>query len=124
MKEGSFSLLAPPESSATSLFYLMAYGVISLLVYSYAAHQLTLDEKPLQELCYQLSSERDVLRKENKELSEMVASLADPAADEYALITELGRIPKESFKIVFATKVHSPKPEERELFAESSEKKQ
>lgn len=91
----------PPHSVATSLFYLMVFTVIALLVYTYAAHQLSLSEQPLLDRCYELRTEKEALTKENLELSEMVASLADPAADEYAIITELGKIPKGSMKILF-----------------------
>ncbi len=103
MNQGSSLLVVdPPQTVAPSLFYLMAYTVIALLVYTYAAHQLGMAEEPLQERCNELNREKESLRKQNQELSEMVASLADPAADEYAIITELGRIPKGSFKIVFS----------------------
>jgi len=97
----SLLIVDPPHSVATSLFYLLAYTVISLLVYTYATYQLSVTEKPLQDRCTELNAEKEALKRENVMLSEMAASLADPAADEYAIITELGRIPKGSFKIVF-----------------------
>lgn len=96
------SFIEPPQSVATSLFSLMSYIVIALLVYTYAAHRLFLEEQPLEVRCATLNAEKEALKKENKELSEMVAALSDPAADEYAIITELGRIPKGSMKIVFS----------------------
>lgn len=95
--------IEPSFSSAPSIFNIMAYTVISLLVYAYAAHNLSTEEQPLRERCSELTNERNSLKKMNQELSEMAASLSDPAADEYALITELGRIPKGSYKIVFVT---------------------
>lgn len=82
----------------------MAYTVLSLLVYAYAAHQLTIEEKPLQERCSELARIKNTLQKANQQLSLMVSSLSDPAADEYALITELGRIPRSCCKILFAKK--------------------
>ena len=91
----------PPVSSASSIFYVMAYTVVSLLVYAYAAHKLTIEERPLRERCFELTETRASLKKATLELSEMVASLSDPAADEYALIMELGRIPRGSYKIMF-----------------------
>jgi hypothetical protein len=98
----SLLLVNPPASVATSLFYLMAYSVIALFIYTYATHQLSIEERPLQDRCTELHRNKENLKKQNQELSEMVASLGDPAADEYAIITELGRIPKGSVKILFS----------------------
>lgn len=97
----SFLDIGPQSSSAPSLFYVMVFVVLALLLYAYATHVLTIEEQPLKRRCTELHEEKERLQKINHELSEMVASLSDPAADEYALITELGKIPKGSYKIVF-----------------------
>ena len=85
-----------------SIFCILAYTVVALLVYAYASYHVANESGPLIERCEQL---QDALAKTTgavKRLSEVVSSLSDPTADEYALITELRRdIPEGTCKILY-----------------------
>lgn len=87
-------------SLSRSIFSVMVYTVVALGMYAYASYELRLESTPLDARCTELEGRLRTARQSTKELSEMVASLSDPAADEYALITELGRIPEGSRKMV------------------------
>jgi hypothetical protein len=89
-----------PQTVSWSIFTVMSYTVIALGVYAYASYGLRCEAKPLEERCEKLELKRRNAEKSVQELSETVASLSDPAADEYALITELGRIPDGSRKML------------------------
>jgi hypothetical protein len=95
------SFFEQPPSSVKSLFCAMAYSVVALLLYSYASYQLEEECRPLFSRCFELEDKLLHEKTTTKELSEMVDNLSDPAADEYALITELGRIPEGSKKLFF-----------------------
>lgn len=79
----------------------MAYAVIALLLYSFASYKLEEESLPLFCRCSELDTKLSDEKQTTKELSEMVMNLSDPAADEYALITELGKIPEGSRKVFF-----------------------
>ncbi len=83
-----------------SIFTILAYTAIALVVYAYASYTLSCEIAPLEERCHILDQRLKKQLRKKAELSNIVASLSDPAADEYALITELGRIPSESRLIV------------------------
>ena len=83
-----------------SIFTVMAFTVVALGIYAYASYELQQEAQPLATKCQELERKLNATKRLSKELSETVASLSDPAADEYALITELGRIPEGSRKIV------------------------
>ncbi len=87
-------------SLSRSIFSVMMYTVVALGMYAYASYELRQEVAPLDVRCSELEMKLCTTRKATKELSEMVASLTDPAADEYALITELGRIPEGSRKML------------------------
>ena len=84
-----------------SIFSMMVYTVVSLGVYAYASYELAHEAVPLVERCDGLEARLQATRRTTRELSEVVASLSDPAADEYALITELGRVPEGSRVMYF-----------------------
>jgi hypothetical protein len=83
-----------------SIFSVMAFTVIALGLYAYASYELQQEALPLAAKCRELEDKLHATKMSTKELSEMVSSLSDPAADEYALVTELGRIPDGSRKVV------------------------
>lgn len=83
-----------------SIFSVMTFTVIALCIYAYASYELQQTAAPLTSRCQELEAKLNVTKQSTKELSDMVASLSDPAADEYALITELGRIPEGSRKLI------------------------
>jgi hypothetical protein len=87
-------------SLSKSIFSVMAFTVMALGTYAYASYTLHQEAQPLATKCQELQEKLKDARMSTKELSEMVASLSDPAADEYALITELGRIPEGSRKVL------------------------
>ena len=89
-----------PPSLPRSIFSVMAFTVVALGIYAYASYELHGEAHPLAAKCQDLEDKLYATRGMTKELSEMVASFSDPAADEYALITELGRIPEGSRQIV------------------------
>ena len=89
-----------PQAVSWSIFTVMAYTVAALGVYAYASYGLRCEAQPLEERCEALEAKRHAAEREVRELSETVASIEDPAADEYALITELGRIPEGSRKML------------------------
>lgn len=89
------------HSSSTIIFSTLTFCVMALLLYACATYQLTLEKEPLQKRCLELAARKKALSLTNKELSEMVASFADPAADEFALISELGKVPEGYKKIIF-----------------------
>lgn len=95
-------------NSSATIFSTLTFCVIALLIYACAAYQLTLEKEPLQKRCEELTARKEALFQTNKELSEMVASFADPAADEFALITELGRMPEGYKKIIFNKSTQMP----------------
>ncbi len=84
-----------------SIFCILAYTVVALLVYAYASYRVANESGPLIQRCEQLQNELSQTTGAVKRLSEVVSSLSDPSADEYALITELGRIPEGTCKILF-----------------------
>lgn len=90
-------------SSIRSIFLGLSYSVAALLLYAYASYQLDLQMHPLSVRCQELTCKLDALKAESHRLHEMVSHSADPAADEHALITELGLIPKGSRKLFFTT---------------------
>ena len=79
----------------------MSYTAAALGIYAYASYGLRCEAQPLEERCEALEARRHTAERDVRELSETVASFSDPAADEYALITELGRIPEGSKKMLF-----------------------
>jgi hypothetical protein len=89
-----------PQSVSWSIFTVMTYTVVALGVYAYASYELRSEARPLEERCEALELKRQNARRAVRDLSQTVASLSDPAADEYALITELGRIPEGSRKML------------------------
>lgn len=78
----------------------MAFTVIALGIYAFASYGLQNTAAPLRSRCQELEAKLLKAKQATKELAEMVSSLSDPAADEYALITELGRIPEGSRKLL------------------------
>jgi hypothetical protein len=84
-----------------SIFCVLAYTVTALLVYAYASYRVTTESSPLIERCQQLQDSLAENTFAVIETSALVASLSDPAADEYALITELGRIPEDTCKVLY-----------------------
>lgn len=74
----------------------------ALMVYAFASYQLSREVAPLLIRCSELGASLSETKKTVTGLREIVSSLSDPAADEYALITELGRIPENSRKIMFS----------------------
>ena len=92
-----------------TIFTVMAFTVIALGVYAYASYELCQEARPLAAKCQELEARLHTTKSAVKELSEMAASLSDPAADEYALITELGRIPEGSKKLLL-TPTRTPTP--------------
>ena len=89
-----------PQTVSWSIFTVMTYTVISLGVYAYASYGLRCEALPLEARCEALDAKRHSTERSVRELTEVVASFSDPAADEYALITELGRIPEGSRKML------------------------
>ena len=89
-----------PQTVSWSIFTVMTYTVVALSVYAYASYELHIEARPLQNRCEALDLKRQNVQRTVRDLSETVASLSDPAADEYALITELGRIPEGSRKML------------------------
>ena len=89
-----------PQTVSWSIFTVMTYTVVALSFYAYASYELHCEAQPLHNRCQALELKRQNARKTVRDLSETVASLSDPAADEYALITELGRIPEGSRKML------------------------
>jgi hypothetical protein len=83
-----------------SIFTILAYTTTALVVYAYASYILSCEIAPLEERSHTLDLRLKQLLRQKAELASVVASLSDPAADEYALITELGRIPSGSRLIV------------------------
>jgi hypothetical protein len=79
-----------------SILSMMVFTVVSLGLYAYASYELDHEALPLQARCDELTEKLTAMRQATKELNQIVESLSDPAADEYALITELGRIPEGS----------------------------
>ena len=92
-----------------SIFSVMAFTVMALGIYAYASYELQQAARPLADRCQELEAKLSATKKSKKELSDMVSSLSDPAADEYALITELGRIPEGSRKLLFPS-TRTPTP--------------
>jgi len=89
--DGSESRKSPP--------FVVVFTAIVVLVYGYASLQLKRQIDPLAQRCQRLEHELTATREHRIELEEMVASLSDPAAEEYALIAELGRVPEGKCKI-------------------------
>lgn len=89
-----------PQTVSWSIFTVMTYTVVALSIYAYASYELHSEAQPLHDRCQALELKRQNARKTVRDLSETVAGLSDPAADEYALITELGRIPEGSRKML------------------------
>ena len=87
-------------SLSRSIFSVLVFTVAALGLYAYASYELHQEARPLADKCQELEDKLQATKMATKELSEMVASLSDPAADEYALITELGRIPEGSRKVL------------------------
>jgi hypothetical protein len=83
-----------------SIFSVMAFTVVALGLYAYASYELQQEAHPLAVKCQELDDKLCATKMSTKDLSEMVRSLSDPAADEYALVTELGRIPEGSRKVL------------------------
>jgi hypothetical protein len=84
----------------------MAFTVVALGLYAYASYELQQEARPLAAKCQKLEQKLRAAKMSTKELSEMVVSLSDPAADEYALVTELGRIPEGSRKVILNSRGH------------------
>lgn len=93
-------LLDASQTLSWSIFSLMSYTAIALGLYAYASYKLSQEALPLEQRCHVLSDKLHELKKSTLELRQTVASLSDPAADEYALITELGMIPEGSRKML------------------------
>jgi hypothetical protein len=93
-ENSTYTVLDVPPSLPRSIFMMMAYTVVSLGLYAYASYELQQEAIPLQSRCEELQARLLATHRSTKELAEIVGSLSDPAADEYALITELGRIPE------------------------------
>ena len=87
-------------SLSKSIFSVMAFTIMALGIYAYASYTLHQEAQPLATKCQELQAKLKETKMSTKELSEMVSSLSEPAADEYALITELGRIPEGSRKVL------------------------
>ena len=90
-------------SLSRSIFSVMAFTVVVLGLYAYASYELHQEAHPLAAKCQELEEKLHATKASTKELSEMTSSLSDPAADEYALVTELGRIPDGSRKMLLNT---------------------
>jgi hypothetical protein len=87
-------------SLSHSIFTVMAFTVVALGIYAYASYALQQEASPLAVKCQELEANLRSAKMTSKELSEMVCGLSDPVADEYALVTELGRIPEGSRKVL------------------------
>jgi hypothetical protein len=98
----------PTHSSSTTIFSTLFFCVIALLIYTYASLQLTHEKKPLQRRCSELVAKKEALKAANKELLEMASSFGDPSADEFALITELGKVPEGYKKVIFVKSKKTP----------------
>ncbi len=85
------------------LSFVLFFTSMALLIYGYASFQLKHQITPLRERCQHLEQKLHTTREERKDLEEMVASLSDPAAVEYALIAELGRVPEGKRKIALGS---------------------
>ena len=101
-------LCETPQTVSWSIFTVMAYTVAALGVYAYASYGLRCEAQPLEERCEALELKRYTAEQAVKQLSQTVASFSDPAADEYALITELGRIPEGSRKMLLPKSPSTP----------------
>ena len=62
-------------------------------MYTYASYALSKEIFPLKERCEEVSEKLAKVQQEKMRKKSFIASLSDPSADEYALITELGRVP-------------------------------
>ena len=99
-REPSSDIVPRISILSQSIFTILAYTVVALVVYAYASYTLSCEIAPLEERCHILDQRLKKQLRKKAELSNIVASLSDPAADEYALITELGRIPSGSRLVV------------------------
>jgi hypothetical protein len=95
------AVLRPTSPLLRSSLFMGAFTIFALFVFAYASYRLDEEMKPLYEKQKGLEEKRDSLKRKTHDLQEKVSSLSDPAADEYALITELGRAPDGSYKILF-----------------------
>jgi len=86
-----------------ALPFILLFTALALLVYGYASFQLYRQIAPLHERCQKLEQTLQNTRQRRVDLEEMVASLSDPAAEEYALISEIGRVPEGKRKIALCT---------------------
>lgn len=91
----------PTSPVSRSIFCILTYTVVSLLVYAYASYHVSSETLPLIDRCQRLQEALTVTSLAVTELSTVVTSLSDPAADEYALITELGRVPDGTCKVLY-----------------------
>lgn len=93
-------LLRQGSSSPSAFFYVLAYTVLALTTYAYASYGLAQAIEPLRRHCQELEERLSSAKKLRSSLADKVESLSDPAADEYALLVELGRIPEGSRKVL------------------------
>jgi hypothetical protein len=107
-REHTCDLVPKTSLLSNSIFTILAYTAIALVVYAYASYTISCEIAPLEERCHNLDVQLKKLRHQKAELSNVVTSLSDPAADEYALITELGRIPLGSRLIVVNPSPQTP----------------
>jgi len=82
----------------------MSFTIIFLLLYAHASYQLDQQIELLQTNCSVIEKKLFTTTAQVEILEEQTQSLCDPAADEYALITEFGMIPDGYKKIVFSKK--------------------
>jgi len=91
------------QLSRSSKPFVLLFTAMALFIYGYASLQLKRQIAPLQERCQNLEQKLHATKEQRKDLEEMVASLSDPAAVEYALIAELGRVPEGKRKIALGS---------------------
>ena len=84
-----------------SLFFILAYTSIVATVFLVATFNISNQIAPLQLRCRSLAERLQKTKENRNQLNSMVSSSQDPAAEEYGLITELGRIPEGYKKIIF-----------------------
>jgi len=91
-----------------SVIFILAYTCIVAIIFLVATFNISNQINPLQLRCHSLAERLQKTKENRDQLSSMVSSSQDPAAEEYGLITELGRIPEGYKKIIF----ENNKPEE------------
>lgn len=79
---------------------LFAWLFLLALLYTKASNEMSAEEKRLNQLLSQRTTEYIQAKEYNSCLKEQLSSLSDPAAGEFALIEELGVIPSGTRKVL------------------------